>query len=465
MMFCKTAKNNKRPRRLKAYTNTMSCAAAIILVCALFTDGKAAGLVYELPKPLEENDFHQTSAAKSKLGQVLFYDKILSGNRNISCATCHHHKFASADGLSLPVGEGGVGIGPKRTVGTGDDMIEQRVPRNSPSLFNLAAKEFTQMFHDGRVSVDPNRPSGFNTPADEDLPLGLANVIAAQAMFPVTSPVEMAGEFGENEVANAANRNAEYVWPVLEKRLWAITEYEVLFRQAFAEIKVANQISMVHVANALADFQMSEWRSDQSPFDQYLRGNNDVLTEIQRSGMQLFYGKAKCAQCHSGALQTDHKFYAIAMPQLGLPLTRKFDPVVRDRGRLNETDALEDQYKFRTPSLRNVTETGPYGHSGAYGTLEAVVRHHLDPIEHFKKYDRQQAVLPDHPLLNKVDFIAMDNVREIKRLLEANEINLLDLTDQEVVQLIAFLGALTDRNSIKGKLGVPSSVPSGLSID
>ena len=418
-----------------------------------------------LPAPLSDTDFHKTSEHVVKLGQLLFYDKILSGNQNIACSTCHHHTHASADGLSLPVGEGGVGLGPDRTVGSGEHMIEQRVPRNSPALFNLGAKEFEALFHDGRVSIDPADPSGFDTPAEEDLPRGLKTVMAAQAMFPVTSDVEMAGEFGENEVANAANRDFEYVWPVLEKRIQGIPEYVQLFSRAFPNIRKATDIQMVHVANALAEFQMSEWRADSSPFDAYLKGERNALSQIELKGMKLFYGSAGCSNCHAGALQTDHKFYAIAMPQIGYPLTRVFDPVVRDVGRMNETDRLEDRYKFRTPSLRNIAQTAPYGHSGAYQTLRGVIEHHFDPIQAFKEYDKSQVVLPNHPHLSKIDFLAMDNRREVSILLNANVLKRRDVSDEDVDTLIAFLQTLTDPKSLKGKLGAPKQVPSGLKVD
>ena len=75
------------------------------------------------------------------MGSLLFYDKILSGNQNISCGTCHHHDFGGSDGLSLGVGEGGEGLGPKRNAGIGLNRIKKRVPRNAPGLWNLGAKE------------------------------------------------------------------------------------------------------------------------------------------------------------------------------------------------------------------------------------------------------------------------------------------------------------------------------------
>ncbi|MDA7658028.1 cytochrome-c peroxidase, partial [Verrucomicrobia bacterium] len=136
----------------------------------------------------------------------MFFDKVLSGNQNISCATCHHPLHATSDGLSLPFGEGPKGLGPDRGPGrTTEEAVHTRIPRNSPALFNKGAKEFVRMFHDGRVEVDVKGyyEGGFITPAKWKLPKGLDNALAAQAMFPVTSPDEMAGHKGENDVADA----------------------------------------------------------------------------------------------------------------------------------------------------------------------------------------------------------------------------------------------------------------------
>ncbi|MEO1573453.1 MAG: cytochrome-c peroxidase, partial [Pseudomonadota bacterium] len=109
------------------------------------------------PRATDDADFHDNGRpdrAQAALGQLLFFDKILSGNRNISCATCHHPLAGSGDGLALPVGEGGRGVGITRNTGSGDAAIHERVPRNAPPLFNLGAREFTVFFHDGRLAVD-----------------------------------------------------------------------------------------------------------------------------------------------------------------------------------------------------------------------------------------------------------------------------------------------------------------------
>ena len=125
------------------------------------------------PKPSPE-------PAKVALGQVLFFDKELSGNRDVSCATCHHPRFSTADGISLSIGASGMGLGPKRTLGSGREFIA----RSATDLFNRSSPEWTTMFWDNRVNGTPE--IGFHSPAVGQLPPGLDSILAAQALFPVT---------------------------------------------------------------------------------------------------------------------------------------------------------------------------------------------------------------------------------------------------------------------------------------
>lgn len=219
----------------------------------------AEELKYPLPQRLNSNDFIVFDQKQAQLGQLLFYDKILSGNRNISCGSCHHHKLGSADALSLGIGEGGVGLGKWRISGENADRILKRIPRNAPSLWNLGAKEIKVLFHDGRLSKSNLYENGFNSPAEEWLPKGLSNLIAAQALLPLTSEFEMAGNSGENEVAGAAADRIDRVWPIIAKRVRTIPEYGDLFVDAFAHISNSNQVSIVEIAEALAAFIGTEW--------------------------------------------------------------------------------------------------------------------------------------------------------------------------------------------------------------
>ena len=84
---------------------------------------------------------------KFELGRALFFDKVLSGNKNISCATCHHPDLASGDAVALSIGEGGSGLGDERVLSFG-----KRAPRNAPALFNLRLMDDYPIFFDGRVS-------------------------------------------------------------------------------------------------------------------------------------------------------------------------------------------------------------------------------------------------------------------------------------------------------------------------
>jgi cytochrome c peroxidase len=404
-----------------------------------------------------DQDFPPDNVKMENLGKFLFYDKILSGNEDISCATCHHPFAASGDGLSLPIGTGGIGLGVMRN----PNNIKKRVARNSPHLFNLGASEFTTLFHDGRVTK-------LVSPAGDDLPLGLDNPLAVQAMFPVTSDAEMAGEKGENTIADAAaDGNLIGVWEQLAARLQQIDEYVYLFIDVFADVNAAEDITYVHAANAIASFEAAAFRCTNSPFDQYLRGNYDVASEQQIRGAILFYGKAQCSTCHSGAFQTDHKFHAIGIPQIGpgkgdnLP---GYNDGHDDFGREQVTKDAADRFKFRTPSLRQITMTGPWGHDGAYNDLEQMVRHHLNPVKALNNYDIRQAVLPSRTDLHKIDIIAHQDQKRRQAIIDAIEINPIKLTDQEISDLIAFLHALTDVNCIDLRRTAVNRVPSGLPI-
>ncbi len=181
--------------------------------------------------------------------------------------------------------------------------------------------------------------------------------------------------------------------------------------------------------------------------------------------MELFYGDAGCSTCHSGPLLTDQEFHALALPQFGPGRTRAFDPMPRDVGRMGESDRLEDAYRFRTPALRNVALTAPYGHNGALPTLDAMVRHHLNPRKSLASWTREMAHLPKVTWLANADFAIMDDRFEIERQLARLDIEPVDLTDVDVADLVAFLNALTGETASSLPLGRPDDVPSGLPVD
>src|SRR5688500_9804448 len=178
------------------------------------------------------------SSALVDLGQSLFFDKELSGNRDVSCATCHDPLSQMTDGLSLAVGTGGSGLAPDRTLGAGRAFV----PRNAPSLINQGLGLVYTLW-DGRVNQEWSPTAPFKVPAGIVLPPGLQNLLAAQAMFPILNRVEMRGQSGEqdvfgnaNELATIADTDAPGIWRGAMNRLLAIQEYVTKFTAAFPSV-------------------------------------------------------------------------------------------------------------------------------------------------------------------------------------------------------------------------------------
>ena len=434
----------------------MKLAFALLLVATAARGGA-------LPAPVTDADFVSTTPEQVALGRLLFFDPLLSGSKTVACSTCHHPSLGTSDGLSLGIGDGGIGLGPDRKL-VDDNLPEQRIPRNAPGLFNLGAHEFTSTFHDGRLEADSTKPGGIRTPLGQDMAEGFTGVLSAQAMFPVLSQDEMAGHYGESDISKAV-RTGQLTgpggaWDIIAKRVEAVPEY----RGMFDEVIGPRPVLFTDISNVIAEFIAFEWRADDSPFDRHLRGI-EPLSGLAAEGMDLFYGKAGCDSCHAGKFLTDQSFHAIAMPQIGPGKVERFESDTRDIGRFRVTGDPADAYRFRTPSLRNIALTAPYGHDGAYATLEAVVRHHLDPVASLMSYDIGQAILPDLPGAGDKDRIVLSSADEMAEIAAANELAPMVLDDAEVAALVAFLESLTDPASRTGRLGVPDSVPSGLPLD
>lgn len=392
------------------------------------------------------------------LGRALMFDRILSGNRDVSCATCHHPARNTGDALPFSIGTGGTGAGSDRRIGTGRAFVA----RNSPALFNLGDARFTALFLDGRVERDST--GSLHTPAGAMLPAGVAGPLAAQAMFPVQDRTEMRGEAGDldvfgapNELALLADDDAPAIWAAIMDRVLAIPAYVTLFASAFPGVPL-DSLKFLHAANAIAAFEAATWRSNASPFDRYLMGDDEAMPMAARRGGTLFYGRAGCAACHAGNLLTDQSFANIGTPQVG---PGRGTEAPRDIGRAEVTGVSTDRYTFRTPSLRNTAITGPWMHDGAYSTLEAAVLHYVDVAGALRNYDASQ-------LPTEVQGLVVDDamaVAEILANLDARLAPFLDLSEAELADLVAFLEALTDPSVRQRLSDVPVTVPSGLPVD
>ena len=398
-----------------------------------------------------------------RLGMQLFYSTALSGNQDAACVSCHHPWLGGGDGLPMSIGvdaDQPALLGPGRTHPEGP-----LVPRNAPTTFNAALWDQV-MFHDGRIeslgkTLGANGDDGYGirTP---DRPWGYPDVLAgpnlvtAQARFPVTSEEEMRGfDFGNGQGNSSEVRNA--LTRVLLARLLvgqeptagqAATGWLDAFQRGFGSDADADTLmTFENIALAIGEYERSQVFVE-TPWKTYVDGDVDAISETAKRGALLFFsgpgeGGADCASCHSGDFFTDEQFHVLAVPQIGVG---KDSGLYGDDdwGRALETQREDDRYAFRTPSLLNVEVTGPYGHDGAYATLEGIVRHHLNPDAAVAAF-RFDLLDPVIRRTNAVDNTqkALDQWRRL-RSLGVQTVTVLDLSDAQVSDLLAFLRTLTD---------------------
>jgi cytochrome c peroxidase len=407
------------------------------------------GVVPIAPMPAQDT-------AQVALGRALFFDKILSGNKDVACATCHLPQQHLDDGLSLAIGTGGVGQGPTRTLGPG----RQFHARSAPSLLNDGLG-LVYVFADGRVSGFRSGP--FETPAGSALPAGLPNILAAQALFPVLNRQEMRGDSGDVDSLGRPNELAQYgdsqltaIWHGVMQRLLAIPEYDTLFHAAFPGTP-DNQMGFQHAAAAIAAFELQEFTKTNSPFDRYLAREDAALTATEKRGALLFFGTAKCASCHNGPLLGGEGFANTGAPQLG-PGMGRAAPLDFGRGGIPADSFYK--FAFRIAPLRNVELTAPYFHDGVYPTLEAVVRHYNDVPTALRSYDVSQVAPALRPMYHGDDATISAVLARLDFRLQTP----LKLTPAQIGDLVAFLKSLTDPAARDLAPIVPTRVPSGLSV-
>ena len=400
--------------------------------------------------PIPITAMPQQSPEMVALGRALFFDKVLSGNKDISCASCHEPKAGLGDGLSLAVGTGATGSGTARLPGSGRTFV----PRQSPTLLNSGLGMF-YLFWDGRLSrhgqelSDPV-PLPFLQPHPK-------NALIAQAMLTVLNRQEMRGESGENELAMIADDRPTAVWQGIMQRLLAIPAYVQLFNAAFPN-KTTSELRFEDAAYALATFEMEAFTKTNTPFDRYLHRDDAAMTTQQKRGALLFFGKAQCGSCHGGPFLGGQGFVNAGVPQIGPGGVRE-RPLDLGRGELQNNEFY--RFAFRIAPLRNVELTAPYMHNGAYATLEAVIDHYNDVPKALREYDASQL----SPAVRALYHGETATVDAVLATLDHRLRTPLHLTDAEKIELIAFLKALTDPAARDLSSVTPAHVPSGLPVN
>ncbi|MCR9277224.1 MAG: hypothetical protein NXH85_04560 [Pseudomonadaceae bacterium] len=397
----------------------------------------------------------------ARLGMLLFFTKGLSGDSDTACVTCHHPFLGGGDDMTLPIGVAAENqdlLGPDRRHLSGAEGFDggPTVPRNAPTTFNIALWDQV-LFHDGRIE-SATKIAGTNGADGQtrtpDVPFGaidpanLPNMTVAQARFPVTSPEEMRGFVFEAGNSNDDVRNhlAARFADTLSPAELSVNNWLDAFREGFNDPTgtAAQLITYDNIALAIAAYESSQTFVDNG-FKRFVEGDTSSLSGDAKLGALLFYGEAGCAGCHSGDFMSDEGFHVIAMPQVGRG--KGNDNGVNnddDFGRFRETGLSEDRYAFRTPSLLNVAETKPFGHAGAYATLEAVIRHHVNPREAVENFDFSQldfGVQADNMAVNTA--FALDQLDAL-RASGQSALPEVTLSDADISRLVAFMESLTD---------------------
>ena len=294
---------------------------------------KVSTTISALPEEVLDPEDNTSSLEKIALGRLLFFDPILSGNKDVACATCHHPSTGYAEFLDISMGVNAKGFGSKRKFNTPNDI--PFVQRNAQTVLNTAF----------------NGINTYNNYNPENAPMfwdDRVKSLELQALEPIKAFEEMRGHsYDETEILDEVVR-----------RLNRIPEYRHLFKTAFGN----EDISIENLGKAIAAFERS-LVTNNSRFDLYMRGDNDAILISEKEGFELFK-KVGCVNCHNGPMFSDYKMHVLGVPQ---------------NNKLGEPDTgVKDSFAFRTPSLRNLRYTAPYMHNGSLKTLKRVLEFYED---------------------------------------------------------------------------------------
>jgi cytochrome c peroxidase len=390
------------------------------------------------------------------LGRLLFFDTVGGLNNDNNCSGCHSPRNGFGDSQSIAIGIDNNGI-------VGPDRAGPRNQRRTPMVINTAF--YPNLMWNSRfaaLSHDPfDNSAGFQFPLPEGLTLSYQpHLLVAQAFIPPTERVEVAGFAFPGDNFDIRNE--------VLRRINNVPEYRKRFGKIFPSVRDGGPITFDMFGAAIAEFEFSLVFAD-APIDQFARGQKNALTDEEKRGALLFFGKARCVACHKVSGRSNEMFSDFSQHVIGVPqIAPAVGNVPFDGPAQNEDFGLEqitgnslDRYKFRTSPLRNVALQPAFFHNGAFTRLEDAIRHHLDVFASARQYnpgaagvdpDLMAPMGPIEPVLTRVDPILATPIQ---------------LTDDEFQQLVDFVrDGLLDRRATPAflKKQIPKSVPSGFPV-
>lgn len=475
------------------------------LAAVLADAGFTGNIQHIFEERLEANLGRPINPKLANLGRVLWFDKIHSLHHDNTCGGCHSPTNGFGDSQPMAIGVQNNNL-------VGPDRAGPRNQRRTPLMVNTAL--FPALMWNGRfnsLSGDPfNNSQGFRFPFPEDdtrfsfaqdVIHHVTQLLQAQGHMPPTELIEVAGfngtcpngvpdptlgpafcqfDDGKGETVPLPDSTGSRNEPIRQKALTLLNanaNYRQLFGEVFPEVAAGAPIDFFMFGKAIAEFEFTQVYAD-APIDKFARGDRDAMTDSEKRGALLFFGKAKCVQCHavsgrsavgeSNEMFTDFEERVIGVPQITPVFGAGKGNVIFDGPGANEDFGLEeisgneaDRYRFRTAPLRNLALSPGFFHNGAFVRLEDAIRHHLNVFKSAHSYNPVEAGLPAD-LTHRIGPIdpVLDRLDPLLR-------HPIELTPREFNDLVTFVrdGLLDQRAKPENlcKL-VPDQVPSGLPV-
>ncbi len=457
----------------------------------LTTALRGAGFTGRVEKSLPHRLGRPINRPLGDLGRLLWFDKSGGLHSDNTCGGCHSPATGFGDSQSIAIGiQNNNLVGPHRE--------GPRNQRRTPAAINVAF--YPKLMWNGRfaaLSGDPfDNSAGFSFPLPEGTtrfpphdPI-ITHLLIAQGHMPPTELVEVAGYTGTRgtigprfdqfddglgsvvPAPDASGYRNEPIRQAVLERLNSTPAYRHKFGALFPEVAAGAPIDFSMFGRAIAEFEFTLVFTD-APIDRYARGDREAMSESQKRGALIFFGKGQCVQCHAVAGQSNEMFSDFQMHVIGVPQIApafgvgKGNVIFDGRGQ-NEDFGLEqvtgnraDRYKFRSSPLRNAALQPAFFHNGAFTRLEDAIRHHLDVRHSVRDYNPVSAGL-DNDLTLPIGPMAPVLAR-LDPLLKTP----LELRSDEFHDLVAFVrDALLDERARKENLCklAPRTVPSGFSV-
>jgi cytochrome c peroxidase len=451
----------------------------------------SAGFTGKIQSTLEARLGRKINPKLANLGRLLWFDTSGGLHSDNTCGGCHSPSNGFGDTQSIAIGVQNNNI-------VGQNRSGPRNQRRTPTAANTAF--YPNLMWNGRFSATSGNSfdssQGFAFPAPEGIiafpafdPI-VTHLLIAQAHIPPTELVEVAGfsgtkgtigpEFdqfddgkgGTVPLPDKSGFRNEPIRQAVLARLNSTPAYRVLFGELFPSVANGGAIDFTMFGRAIAEFEFTLIFAE-APLDRFAQGDRKAMTEPQKKGALVFFGKGGCVQCHalfgpSNEMFSDFKMHVVGVPQIAPVFGVGKGNMIFDGPGRDEDFGLEqitgnpvDRYKFRSSPLRNAALQPAFFHNGAFTRLEDAIRHHLDVFTSARTYNATAAGVdkdltlrlgPIEPVLQRIDPLLATPIA---------------LTPDEFNNLVAFVrDGLLDEHAKKQNLCklVPNAVPSGFPL-